>query len=132
MAEHGPHCPFLNRADARCSAHFRLDHLGDAFEHCFDRYHGCAVYAELLLERRVRRAEAAALRDAPALQDAPPLGATGAWGPPPQGSRHAKAVAGAGSPGPAVLAHPLVQLTIAHRHAKRAAAGPHVPAVPRV
>ena len=31
------------------------------FEQCFDRYHGCAVYRELLGERRVRRSTASAV-----------------------------------------------------------------------
>lgn len=55
------YCPFLNRADERCSSSFRLDHLGDAFGRCFDRYRTCDVYHELLLERQVRRAEALAM-----------------------------------------------------------------------
>src|SRR5690349_20652918 len=58
--EHGHHCPFLNRADERCSAHFQLDHLGEAFEHCFDEYAACPIYLELLSERRFRRSLAAA------------------------------------------------------------------------
>jgi hypothetical protein len=60
MAEHGHHCPFLNRADARCSTHFQLNHLGSAFEHCLDHYRECTVYAELLDERQRRRAPAGA------------------------------------------------------------------------
>src|SRR3954454_57513 len=55
------HCPFLNRSDGRCSEHFSLLSLSEAFEQCFDQYASCAVYRELLLERRVRRAEAAVL-----------------------------------------------------------------------
>jgi len=54
------HCPFLNRADERCSTHFRLDRLEQAFGHCFDRYHACDVYCELLRERRSRRTAASA------------------------------------------------------------------------
>ena len=56
MSDHRDHCPFLNRSDARCSAHFSLNHLDDAFDHCFDRYQSCRVYLELLKERRDRRA----------------------------------------------------------------------------
>jgi hypothetical protein len=56
MTETGHHCPFLNRADARCSRHFSLDDLGHAFDYCFGFYEGCSVYLELLVERRVRRA----------------------------------------------------------------------------
>jgi hypothetical protein len=56
------HCPFLNRADSRCSNHFSLDRLNHAFDHCFDRYKSCPTYLELLVERRVRRAGDAVLR----------------------------------------------------------------------
>ena len=49
------HCPFLNRADARCSMHFSLERLGHAFAYCFGRYHDCPAYVELLVERRVKR-----------------------------------------------------------------------------
>ena len=61
MAGSAHHCPFLNRSDERCAAHFSLNGMTDAFEQCFDQYAACAVYRELLLERRVRRAEAAIL-----------------------------------------------------------------------
>jgi hypothetical protein len=57
---HSEHCPFLNRADARCARHFSLDQLQHTFEHCFGQYEGCGVYRELLQERRLRRASAAA------------------------------------------------------------------------
>ena len=53
----GEHCPFLNRADDRCSANFSLDHLQHAFHHCFGTYQACPVYYELLAERRERRGE---------------------------------------------------------------------------
>lgn len=56
MSDAAQHCPFLNRADARCAEYFRLDHLHHAFKHCFDRYVACPVYLERLVERRVRRA----------------------------------------------------------------------------
>jgi hypothetical protein len=56
MPQHAPHCPFLNRADERCSAHFSLERLDHAFAYCFDSYHACPVYAQLLAERRERRA----------------------------------------------------------------------------
>src|SRR3982751_112714 len=55
------HCPFLNRSDGRCAEHFSLLSLSEAFEQCFDQYTTCVVYRELLLERRIRRAEAAVL-----------------------------------------------------------------------
>lgn len=56
MTENVHHCPFLNRADSRCSEHFSLDRLGHTFDYCFGYYEGCAVYLELLVERRVMRA----------------------------------------------------------------------------
>jgi len=55
MPDQGNHCPFLNRADRRCSEHFSLDHLQHAFKYCFDRYTTCPMYMELLAERRSRR-----------------------------------------------------------------------------
>jgi len=51
MAESVHHCPFLNRAEIRCSENFSLDRLDHAFRYCFDRYNSCAVYRELLGER---------------------------------------------------------------------------------
>jgi len=53
------HCPFLNRTDSRCSSHFSLDRLNDAFDQCLGAYQACPVYLELLAERRQRRSEAA-------------------------------------------------------------------------
>ena len=50
-----PHCPFLNRSDARCGTHFSLDRLGTAFDHCFGCYADCPTYAEMLGERLERR-----------------------------------------------------------------------------
>jgi hypothetical protein len=63
MSDRVKHCPFLNRADARCSSHFSLGHLSDALGQCFDQYAGCGVYRELLLERRQRRGELPGQRD---------------------------------------------------------------------
>ena len=60
MSDREHHCPFLNRADHRCSAFFSIERLQHAFEHCFDAYRSCAVYHELLVERQARRSEAAA------------------------------------------------------------------------
>jgi hypothetical protein len=54
MSERVPHCPFLNRADSRCSNHFSLDKLDSAFDHCFGQYKSCASYAEMLSERQMR------------------------------------------------------------------------------
>ena len=56
MSDRVCHCPFLNRSDDRCSNHFSLDRLGKALEDCFGEYHSCPTYAELLIERQVRRA----------------------------------------------------------------------------
>ena len=64
MADHdccGQHCPFLNRSDVRCSSHFSLDHLEEAFGHCFGDYKACPMYAELLRERTDRRRATAAM-----------------------------------------------------------------------
>ncbi len=58
MSERAIHCPFLNRSDTRCSSHFSLDRLNDAFEQCLDAYQACPVYLEMLAERRQRRGEA--------------------------------------------------------------------------
>ncbi len=54
MSDRVPHCPFLNRADSRCSNHFSLDKLGSAFDHCFGEYKACSTYGEILDERRHR------------------------------------------------------------------------------
>lgn len=58
MPSMGQHCPFLNRADARCSEAFNLDRLDHAFKYCFGRYTSCPIYVELLIERRVRHSAA--------------------------------------------------------------------------
>lgn len=58
MCAHDHHCPFLNKADTRCSENFQLNNLEHAFEYCFDQYQACPVYLERLVERRVRRIEA--------------------------------------------------------------------------
>jgi hypothetical protein len=59
MNERAHHCPFLNRADDRCSTNFSLDRLDHAFGYCFGSYAQCAMYAELLNERQYRRSNAA-------------------------------------------------------------------------
>jgi hypothetical protein len=53
------HCPFLNRSDERCAENFNIDHLQHAFRFCFGRYKTCPSYIDLLVERRIRRGEAA-------------------------------------------------------------------------
>jgi hypothetical protein len=55
MSDHVHHCPFLNRADVRCSDNFSLDRLDHAFSLCFGRYTTCPAYRELFVERSVRR-----------------------------------------------------------------------------
>jgi hypothetical protein len=55
MSDHGDHCPFLNRSDARCSKNFSLDRLNNTYDYCFGEYAACSTYLELLVERRVRR-----------------------------------------------------------------------------
>jgi hypothetical protein len=60
MSDREHHCPFLNRADSRCSDFFSIEQLQHAFEHCFHAYKTCAVYQELLVERQARRGYAAA------------------------------------------------------------------------
>src|SRR5262245_57600255 len=60
MSDREHHCPFLNRADSRCSDFFSIEQLQHAFEHCFHAYTACSVYQELLVERQTRREYAAA------------------------------------------------------------------------
>ena len=60
MSDREHHCPFLNRADHRCSDFFSIERLQHAFEHCFHAYKACAVYQELLVERQARRGYAPA------------------------------------------------------------------------
>src|SRR5262245_27579490 len=60
MNQDGRHCPVLNRADDRCASYFNLDALDHAYRYCFDRYKTCPLYIQLLVERRVRRADAQA------------------------------------------------------------------------
>jgi hypothetical protein len=62
MPDRVEHCPFLNRSDARCAENFNIDHLQHAFKFCFGRYKACPSYVELLVERRIRRGEAAERR----------------------------------------------------------------------
>ena len=53
MAEY---CPFLNRADERCSGHFNLDGLEQAFAHCFGDFESCPHHGELSRERAAEQA----------------------------------------------------------------------------
>jgi hypothetical protein len=43
-------CPFVNKADRRCAAHWTLRNLSQAFTHCADRYAVCPVYRMLIQE----------------------------------------------------------------------------------
>ena len=54
-AETVSHCPFLNRADPRCSSSFKLERMRHALEFCFDQYQSCPHYAQQLAERQARR-----------------------------------------------------------------------------
>lgn len=54
-----PHCPFLNRDDARCAEQFNVSHLKHTFGYCFNNYKACPTYLEMLVERRVKRVQAA-------------------------------------------------------------------------
>ena len=55
MAEY---CPFLNRADERCSGHFNLDGLEQAFAHCFGDFAACPHHQEMSREREAQNARA--------------------------------------------------------------------------
>lgn len=55
----GRHCPFLNRNDARCAAHFTVNRLSYVFTHCCGEYGSCPSYLELVKERQEERQEAA-------------------------------------------------------------------------
>jgi hypothetical protein len=57
MSDRGHQCPFINRGDTRCSHNFTLDRLEQAYDLCFNSYHACPVFVELLAERRIRRGE---------------------------------------------------------------------------
>ena len=57
MSDRENHCPFLNRADHRCSGYFSIERLQHAFEHCFHAYKSCGTYHELLVERQSRRSQ---------------------------------------------------------------------------
>ena len=40
-------CPFVNKADRRCSAHMAFSNLFSAYAHCADRYASCRVFEQL-------------------------------------------------------------------------------------
>ena len=106
MSDVPRHCPFLNRADERCASHFNIDGLGHAYRFCFDRYKTCPVYIQLLIERRVRRADAAATEKSREPTPAPaPL---------------------------AVATAPIIEVTISAGPGINSAAAPGLPASPGV
>lgn len=77
MPKHAPDCPFLNQADSRCGENLCLDALGHAFDYCFGYYEGCALYQELLAERRTNQALGLALQpEFEEVEDEFPAGAT--------------------------------------------------------
>src|SRR3954469_6844270 len=80
MSDSGHHCPFLNRADARCARHFSIDDLGYAFQHCFGQYESCPAYGELLVERRIRRARGHDLESGMGVGDGSTYGESGSSG----------------------------------------------------
>jgi hypothetical protein len=53
-------CPFVDRGDARCSAHLTMKNLASAYVHCADRYTLCPIFQELLVDESCERAESAA------------------------------------------------------------------------
>lgn len=57
-------CPYVNRADGRCASHLNVSDLHFAFDHCFDRFESCPVYAEISAERDRQIAAAAATVEA--------------------------------------------------------------------
>ncbi len=44
-------CPFTERAESKCAAHWTLANVGQAFEHCADNYEHCSVYLNLIDKR---------------------------------------------------------------------------------
>ena len=43
-------CPFLDKSDERCSAHWTFDNLAAALSHCADDYATCPIHKELKAE----------------------------------------------------------------------------------
>ena len=125
----GPHCPFLNRSDTRCSEYFSLDHLQHAFEVCFGDYKSCPVYGELLGERQARRSAAAAAGHANRFAgwNLPPDHTTATTVTPPHATPRLVQVSV--SPRLAQLARGVAG-RLAHHHAQHAAAGAVVPPPP--
>jgi hypothetical protein len=57
MSDRVHQCPFINRADSRCSQNMTLERLQYAFSHCFGTYHACPSFVELMADRKMRRGE---------------------------------------------------------------------------
>ena len=47
-------CPFIDRADARCTERLNFRNLAHAFRRCADRYAGCPTYQRFIAEGRHR------------------------------------------------------------------------------
>jgi len=43
-------CPFVNKGEHRCAAHWTLENVADAFRHCADEYRECPIHRELMQE----------------------------------------------------------------------------------
>lgn len=48
-------CPYVNCSDGRCAEHLNVTDVGYAFDHCFDEFARCPVYAQRLAEEQQRR-----------------------------------------------------------------------------
>lgn len=44
-------CPFIDKAEARCSDHLTLRNVSRAFAHCANRYTACPVYQKLFADK---------------------------------------------------------------------------------
>lgn len=111
------HCPFINRADARCSEHFHLDDLNHAFEYCFGRFKRCAVYGERLGEWRLRKR----LGIGDTSNEGPEYGREVSYGQNSSGGEQAAGRSGV-----------YVQVTVPPRYAKRLAPSAELPRLPRL
>jgi hypothetical protein len=49
------HCPFLNAAEPRCSAHFSLGSLEHAFDYCLGHFTACPLFDAMREQHRSRR-----------------------------------------------------------------------------
>jgi hypothetical protein len=118
MSERGQHCPFLNRTDARCAEHFRLEDLPHAFRYCFGRYKACPTYLELRIERRQRLIDQDRLLNNDGMLDEDQL---------PSDDRESIDDSRLNQEPPRESARPFVQVHIPHRDAYRRAKGARIP-----